>query len=392
MLRSCYVSEWRLWPDEPFRSTKGVYYWADVDAPALPYEHPFGSRNWETDLDVGPTGELRGVRQRWSNGFRAPLIRPPPTLLGGPDCYGAGGSPPPPADAVAGVDCRCWTVASLPCPHPIVPVRTPSQIVKFAADVDDIEDSRGSDSGTGTVDWAAPLRMEFLVCENADPGPPATLTVTKLWFGADGFGNVTYPGGSTQRLGYEAVVVHVGEADPHVQYLLRSELPLVLEEGGTEADLSATGPGFVVQPSMGSPLSVAPAYMVIPGLVLGHSWIATADGPGSGGTLAAPAALTTPDAVTFDLPVTADVLFEFSCHVTRAGNSTYSVDVDVDGSSPTAYQTRFLGSASGQGQGVVYRVVIPGMTAGTHTLTALVGDGVSPSDVWSDRLVRVSIA
>lgn len=33
--------------------------------------------------------------------------------------------------------------------------------------------------------------------------------------------------------------------------------PLVLELGGTEADLSATGPGVVIQASAGAPLSIA---------------------------------------------------------------------------------------------------------------------------------------
>lgn len=65
MLRTCYTSYMRLYPDDPDRLTLGRWAWCPEGAIDLPFEHSFLSSrfdpfSWRADPDIGEVGGIQG--------------------------------------------------------------------------------------------------------------------------------------------------------------------------------------------------------------------------------------------------------------------------------------------------------------------------------------------
>lgn len=65
MLRTCYTSYMRLYPDDPDRLTLGRWAWCPEGAIDLPFEHSFLSSrfdpfSWRVDPDIGEVGGIQG--------------------------------------------------------------------------------------------------------------------------------------------------------------------------------------------------------------------------------------------------------------------------------------------------------------------------------------------
>ena len=69
MLRSCYATQMRFFPDRPDVLTPVEWFWADADAPWLPFPNTFTSRNWANKLEPWPVlGEVQGAPRPWRSG------------------------------------------------------------------------------------------------------------------------------------------------------------------------------------------------------------------------------------------------------------------------------------------------------------------------------------
>lgn len=71
LLRSCYKSTMRLYPDRPDILVEGKWCFCAPGARAVPYGHPFTPSVWDANqeqLDDGLVGEVS--RDGWYNGVR----------------------------------------------------------------------------------------------------------------------------------------------------------------------------------------------------------------------------------------------------------------------------------------------------------------------------------
>lgn len=116
-LRSCYRSNWRLYPDRPDVLTPGRYYFVPSDTPDYPGPQLFTSLNWIRGPGVEPydLGQVEGP-QPWDRGDPPPRL-PLPVLIGSADCVRRGMTyDPTPRPTYNGIDVRCYPLPVLPFP------------------------------------------------------------------------------------------------------------------------------------------------------------------------------------------------------------------------------------------------------------------------------------
>lgn len=102
MLRSCYSSRWRIYPDSE-ATVRGRYYFVG-DADIAPFPTFLVSNTWwPGNLPMGDgLGEVAGQERIWTNGY------PPPGALAAPRA-----SPEQFRDGMAPQDCQCVPIPSV---------------------------------------------------------------------------------------------------------------------------------------------------------------------------------------------------------------------------------------------------------------------------------------
>ena len=90
-VRSAYESEWFLFRDAPFATTKGRYYRSPPGTPFYPGWHNLGSRTWlDTNWKhVQRLGEDLTSKRPWDSGT-PPAVPPHARLVGNADCIANG--------------------------------------------------------------------------------------------------------------------------------------------------------------------------------------------------------------------------------------------------------------------------------------------------------------
>lgn len=88
-LRSCYVSRWKLYTDNP-STIKGRYYFSPNGTIAYPSFHLFGSQTWHDKNHpvIVPLGEVPG-KTEWYNGA-SPVVTIPARRIGSAECIEMG--------------------------------------------------------------------------------------------------------------------------------------------------------------------------------------------------------------------------------------------------------------------------------------------------------------
>lgn len=96
MVRSCFVSRWRLFKDRPDLTTAGRFFRVPDNTPALPLFHYYFSRDYVSDFYEEPVelGET-GVRRKYDKGVPPPGWNPP-VVVGEPECIRTGETMLPP--------------------------------------------------------------------------------------------------------------------------------------------------------------------------------------------------------------------------------------------------------------------------------------------------------
>jgi hypothetical protein len=76
MLRSCYSTRMRFYPDRPDVLTRVQWFFVSPTTPFLEADNVFTSRNWADAADFWPDlGEVQGYKRPWRNGS-PPAVAP----------------------------------------------------------------------------------------------------------------------------------------------------------------------------------------------------------------------------------------------------------------------------------------------------------------------------
>lgn len=121
MLRSCYETTCRFYPDRPDVLTRIVWSFVDDGTPFLPYDNVFTARTWYDNFPVAwpKLGEVEGAARTYSNG--AAIGLPNAIRVCGDGTRFVNGVP----YALAGTSPYTWAGQLLCCADDVVPCLMP---------------------------------------------------------------------------------------------------------------------------------------------------------------------------------------------------------------------------------------------------------------------------